>query len=65
MRRLKVSKAWYGTPSGSVWGPRVSNEDQVKGESLEVHEQHARSCAEAKGCEVVEVYRLGAVSGKT
>lgn len=34
---------------------RVSTEDQVKGESLEVHERRARSYAEAKGWEVMEV----------
>ncbi len=44
---------------------RVSTEDQVKGESLEVHERRARSYAEAKGWEVMEVYRLEAVSGKS
>lgn len=43
---------------------RVSTEDQVKGESLEVHEARARSYAESKGWQVAEVYRLGALSGK-
>jgi site-specific DNA recombinase len=43
---------------------RVSTEDQVRGESLEVHEHRARSYAESKGWEVREVYRLEAVSGK-
>lgn len=44
---------------------RVSTEDQVKGESPETHERRARLYAEAKGWNVVEVYRLDAVSGKT
>lgn len=44
---------------------RVSTEDQVKGESPEHHERRARLYAEAKGWEVVEVYRLDAMSGKT
>jgi site-specific DNA recombinase len=43
---------------------RVSTEDQVRGESLEVHEKRARSYAESKDWEVAEVYRLEAVSGK-
>ncbi len=44
---------------------RVSTEDQVKGESPEHHERRARLYAEAKGWEVVTVYRLDAISGKT
>ena len=44
---------------------RVSTEDQVKGESPEHHERRARLYAEAKGWDVVEVYRLDAMSGKT
>src|SRR5713226_6547811 len=44
---------------------RVSTEEQVKGESPEHHERRARLYAEAKGWNVVEVYRLDAVSGKT
>ena len=44
---------------------RVSTEFQVKDDSPEHHEQRARYYAEAKGWEVVEVYRLEAVSGKT
>lgn len=43
---------------------RVSTEDQVQGESPEHHERRARAYAEAKGWEVVELYRLDAVSGK-
>ena len=44
---------------------RVSTEDQVRGESPEHHERRARAYAEAKGWNVVEVYRLDAISGKT
>lgn len=44
---------------------RVSTEEQVKGESPEHHERRARLYAEAKGWNVVEVYRLDALSGKT
>ncbi len=43
---------------------RVSTEDQVRGESPEHHERRARLYAEAKGWNVVEVYRLDAMSGK-
>ena len=43
---------------------RVSTEDQVKGESLEVHEARARAYADSKGLHIAEVYRLEAVSGK-
>lgn len=43
---------------------RVSTEDQVKGESLTVHEARARSYADSKGWTIKEVYSLGAVSGK-
>lgn len=39
---------------------RVSTEDQARGESPEHHEKRARAYAEAKGCEVKEVYRLEA-----
>lgn len=44
---------------------RVLTEDQVKGESPEHHERRARHYAEAKGWDVVEVYRLDAILGKT
>lgn len=46
-----------------VW-VRVSTEDQVRGESPEHHEKRARAYAEARGWDVVEVFRLDAVSGK-
>ncbi|MFI0377255.1 MAG: recombinase family protein [Candidatus Thiodiazotropha sp.] len=44
---------------------RVSTEDQAKGESPEHHEERARYYAEAKGWQVMEVYQLAAVSGKS
>ncbi|MEQ1675544.1 MAG: recombinase family protein [Chitinophagaceae bacterium] len=44
---------------------RVSTEGQVKDESPEHHERRARLYAESKGWEVVEVYRLEAISGKS
>src|SRR5450759_2510800 len=44
---------------------RVSTEEQVKGESPEHHERRARLYAEAKGWNVIQVYRLDAISGKT
>lgn len=44
---------------------RVSTDMQVKDDSLEHHERRARMYAEAKGWEVVEVYRLEAISGKS
>ncbi len=44
---------------------RVSTEDQAKGESPEHHEKRARLYAEAKGWDVLEVYHLEAVSGKS
>lgn len=43
---------------------RVSTDFQVKDESPEHHEQRARYYTKAKDWEVVEVYRLDAVSGK-
>lgn len=44
---------------------RVSTEDQVRGESPEHHEARARAYADLKGWNVIEVYRLDAMSGKT
>jgi site-specific DNA recombinase len=44
---------------------RVSTEMQVENESAEHHEQRARYYAQAKGWEIVEVYRLEAISGKS
>lgn len=50
------------TPVG-IW-IRVSTEHQAGGDSPETHEVRARAYAQAKGWEVVEVYRLAGVSGK-
>lgn len=44
---------------------RVSTEMQVKDDSPEVHERRARMYAEAKGWNVITVYRLDALSGKS
>lgn len=44
---------------------RVSTDFQVRDESPEIHEERAQYYAKAKGWDVVEVYRLDAVSGKT
>ena len=44
---------------------RVSTEMQVEAESPEVHEQRARTYAELKKWDVVEVYKLDGVSGKS
>lgn len=50
--------------SVGIW-IRVSTEDQAKGESPEHHEKRARLYAEAKGWDVVDVYHLEALSGKS
>lgn len=44
---------------------RVSTEMQVDGDSPEHHEERARMYAKAKGWNVVTVYRLDALSGKS
>ena len=44
---------------------RVSTEDQARGESPEHHEMRGRMYAEVKNWDVVEIYHLEAVSGKT
>jgi len=46
-----------------IW-VRVSTQDQVDGESPENHEKRGRAYADLKEWEVVQVYRLEAVSGK-
>ncbi len=65
MSRERTSTTSKEAPLKSVgiW-VRVSTEDQVKGESPEVHEKRARMYAEARGWKVREVYRLEGVSGK-
>ena len=44
---------------------RVSTDMQVEAESPEHHERRARYYTESKGWQVLEVYRLEAVSGKS
>jgi site-specific DNA recombinase len=44
---------------------RVSTDMQVESESPEVHEERARTYAKYKNWDVVEVYRLDGVSGKS
>lgn len=44
---------------------RVSTEDQARGDSPEHHEKRARYYAESRNWQVVEVYHLEAISGKT
>jgi site-specific DNA recombinase len=48
----------------AIW-LRVSTDMQVEGDSPLHHEKRARSYAEGKDWEVIEVYRLDAVSGKS
>ncbi len=50
--------------SVGIW-LRVSTDMQVKDDSPEHHEQRARYYAQSRDWQVVEVYRLEAVSGKT
>src|SRR3989337_3483029 len=47
-----------------IW-VRVSTEFQVDSESPEHHEERGKYYAAAKGWEVVEIYRLDAISGKS
>jgi site-specific DNA recombinase len=61
MRR--ASKDRVGKRVG-IW-IRVSTEDQVRGESPEVHQRRAQHYAELRDWTVVEVYNLGDWSGKT
>ena len=61
---MKAQKPTDPARRVGIW-IRVSTEDQVKGESPEHHERRARAYAESKGWNIVEVYRLYAMSGKT
>lgn len=63
MRKLANSSV-ADTKRVGIW-LRVSTEDQARGDSPEHHERRARYYAEAKGWEVVEVYHLEGVSGKS
>ena len=64
MGRGSIRAASNGTKAVGIW-IRVSTEDQVRGESPDVHEKRARMYAEARGWRTLEIYRLEAVSGKT
>lgn len=44
---------------------RLSTDDQMRGDSPATHEVRARTYAEMKGWNVLEVYKLDGVSGKT
>nr|MBI3611671.1 recombinase family protein [Nitrospirota bacterium] len=59
-----TSKSSAEPKSVGIW-IRVSTEDQAQGESPEHHEKRAEYYALAKGWEVVKVYHLEAVSGKS
>src|SRR5438552_9809100 len=60
----KESKTKGSPKHVGIW-IRVSTEDQAKGESPEHHEKRARYYAESKEWEVVTVYHLEGVSGKS
>lgn len=62
MQRKPETAEAHAKPVG-IW-IRVSTEDQVRGESPEVHEKRARMYAEMREWHVRETYRLDAVSGK-
>jgi site-specific DNA recombinase len=49
---------------GGIW-IRVSTDFQTKGDSPEVHEKRGRMYAEVKDYDVIEVYHLEAISGKS
>ena len=61
---MKLTKPTDSAKRVGIW-IRVSTEEQVKGESPEHHERRARLYAESKGWNIIEVYRLDALSGKT
>jgi site-specific DNA recombinase len=61
---MKKSERWDAKKPVGLW-IRVSTEDQVKGDSPEHHEKRGRLYAESRGWDVIEVYRLEAVSGKS
>jgi site-specific DNA recombinase len=62
-REVRVTNRETVKPVG-IW-VRVSTEDQAQGESPDHHERRGRMYAESKGWEVVRVYDLCGVSGKT
>ncbi len=64
MKRTSIATDLSAAKVVGIW-IRVSTEDQVRGDSPEVHEKRARMYAEAREWTVMEVYRLEAVSGKS
>jgi site-specific DNA recombinase len=64
MQSLSNSPKGVGIKRVGIW-IRVSTQDQAEGDSPEHHEKRARLYAEAKGWQVVTVYHLEAVSGKS
>jgi site-specific DNA recombinase len=62
--KTKSSRADNTEKPIAIW-IRVSTEDQAKGESPEHHERRARLYAESKGWNVVTVFNLAGVSGKS
>ena len=63
MSKITTQLSTVSKPVG-IW-IRVSTEDQAKGESPERHEARARLYAQAKEWDVVQVYHLEGVSGKS
>jgi site-specific DNA recombinase len=61
---MKTPHAPSAHKAVGIW-LRVSTEDQARGDSPEHHERRARAYAESKDWQVVEVYHLEAVSGKS
>ena len=61
---MTKAKASNTPKTVGIW-IRVSTEDQAQGESPIHHEKRARLYAEAKGWDVVTVYDLSGVSGKS
>src|SRR5947199_9469296 len=62
---MKSPSTLTSTPkSVGIW-IRVSTEDQAQGESPKHHEMRAVSYAESRGWNVIEVYHLEGVSGKS
>src|SRR4051812_31512329 len=60
---ISAPQSQKGKPVG-IW-IRVSTEDQAQGDSPQHHEQRAREYAKFNDWNVVEVYDLAGVSGKS
>lgn len=61
---LRLTPSVQPKKAVGIW-IRVSTEDQAQGDSPEHHEKRARCYADSKEWEVVEMYRLDGVSGKS